>query len=113
MYCSFYQKAKSLSTMEFSELKPEAVEKAAHMIKAISHPVRLAILGYLSTGERLSVTEIHKRLNLEQSTTSHHLGILKDRGLLISTRQGKMTLYHLKRKNLSQLLDCIGECVCD
>jgi len=99
--------------MEFSELKPEEVEKAANMIKAISHPMRLAILGYLGEGNRLNVTEIHNLLKIEQSTASHHLGILKDKGILASTRKGKSTLYYLKRQNLSKLVRCISECVCE
>ncbi|MCK4750716.1 MAG: helix-turn-helix transcriptional regulator [Bacteroidales bacterium] len=99
--------------MEFTDLKPEEIEKAANMMKAISHPMRLAILGYLGEGIKLSVTEIHKRLNIEQSTASHHLGILKDKGILASTRKGKNTLYYLKRRNLSQLVRCISECACD
>lgn len=98
--------------MEFSNLKQEEVEKAANMIKAISHPMRLAILGSLGEGNQLSVTEIHKLLNIEQSTASHHLGILKDKGILSSVRKGKNTLYSLRRKNLSQLIKCISECAC-
>ncbi len=99
--------------MEFSELSPDEIEKAAHMIKAISHPMRLAILGYLGEGKKLTVTEIHNLLDIEQSTASHHLGILKDRGILTSTRQGKSTIYYLKRQNLCQLVRCISECACD
>lgn len=99
--------------MKFSDLKPEEVEKAAKMMKAISHPMRLAILGHLGKGNQLSVTEIHRLLNIEQSTASHHLGILKDKGILASERKGKNTLYYLKRRNLSQLVRCISECVCD
>lgn len=98
--------------MEFSDLKPEEVENAANMIKAISHPMRLAILGYLGEGKQLSVTEIHTLLKIEQSTASHHLGILKDKGILASSRKGKNTLYYLKRENLSQLIKCISECAC-
>lgn len=99
--------------MEFSELKPDQVDRAANMIKAISHPMRLAILGYLGEDKELSVTKIHKLLDIEQSTASHHLGILKDKGILSSTRKGKNTLYRLKRKNLSKLVQCISECACD
>ena len=83
------------------------------MIKAISHPMRLAILGYLGEENQLSVTEIHHLLKIEQSTASHHLGILKDKGILDSVRKGKNTLYFLKRKNLSNLIRCISECACD
>lgn len=99
--------------MEFSDLNPEEVERAANMIKAISHPMRLAILGYLGEGNQLSVTEIHSLLKIEQSTASHHLGILKDKGILASVRKGKNTLYYLKRKKLSTLVKCISECACD
>jgi len=99
--------------MEFSELKPEEVERAANMIKAISHPMRLAILGYLGGGKQLNVTEIHNLLKIEQSTASHHLGILKDKGILASERMGKSTLYYLKHQNLSKLVRCISECVCE
>ena len=99
--------------MEFSDLKPEEIERAANMIKAISHPMRLAILGNLRDGNQLSVTEIHKILKIEQSTASHHLGILKDKGILASIRKGKNTYYYSKRKNLSKLIRCISECACD
>jgi DNA-binding transcriptional ArsR family regulator len=99
--------------MEFSDLNPEEIERATNMIKAISHPMRLAILGYLGGGKQMSVTEIHNLLKIEQSTASHHLGILKDKGILASVRQGKNTLYYLKRINLSKLIKCISECACD
>jgi len=98
--------------MEFSDLRPEEVEFAANMMKAISHPMRLAILGYLGDDKQLSVTEIHQLLNIEQSTASHHLGILKDKGILASVRKGKNTLYYLRQKNLSKLVSCISECAC-
>lgn len=97
----------------FSELRTEDVERAAHMIKAISHPMRLAILGHLGEGGKMSVTEIHELLNIEQSTASHHLGLLKDKGILSSTRQGKNTLYYLRKPNLSKLVQCISECACE
>ncbi|TFH24730.1 MAG: transcriptional regulator [Bacteroidia bacterium] len=99
--------------MEFSDLKPEEVEKASNMIKAISHPMRLAILGHLGEGNQLNVTEIHNLLGIEQSSASHHLGILKDKGILASVRKGKNTFYYLKRKNLSMLVRCISECACE
>ena len=102
-----------IDPMEFTDLKPDEIERAASMLKAISHPMRLAILGRLSNGNRLNVTEIHKLLQIEQSTASHHLGILKDKGILASVRQGKNTHYYLKRENLSQLVRCISECACD
>jgi hypothetical protein len=38
--------------MEFKELKPENLEKAAGMLKAIAHPVRISIIGCLEDGRK-------------------------------------------------------------
>ncbi|MGE5421512.1 MAG: ArsR/SmtB family transcription factor [Chloroflexota bacterium] len=96
--------------MEFNELKPEALEKASGMLKAIAHPVRIAIVGCLEDGKKRTVTEIHMQLGIEQSAASHHLGILKDKGVLASKRDGKNTWYFLKHENLRTVLKCIGNC---
>jgi DNA-binding transcriptional ArsR family regulator len=96
--------------MEFKELNPERLEKAANMLKAIAHPVRIAIIGCLEDGKMRSVTEIHKQLGIDQSAASHHLGILRDRGVLSSKRDGKNTLYFLKHENLKTILSCVSNC---
>lgn len=96
--------------MKYSELDIEKLPMAAEMLKAIAHPMRIAIVGYLEGGVKLTVTEIHERLGIEQSTTSHHLGILKNKGVLSSKRDGKNTYYYLKHSELSGLLDCIEKC---
>ena len=98
--------------MKFTDLKAEQIEKAANMMKAIAHPMRLAILGHLSEGKELTVTEIHELVKIEQSTASHHLGILKDKGVLISRREGKNTIYSIKNMNLNKLVECISDCAC-
>ncbi|MFW6222864.1 MAG: ArsR/SmtB family transcription factor [Bacteroidota bacterium] len=99
--------------MKFSTLSPEQLEKAANMLKAIAHPMRIAILNHLEDGKKLTVTEIHELLGIEQSTTSHHLGILKDKGVLNSYRDGKNTFYFLRNDNLSNIVDCVSKCACD
>jgi DNA-binding transcriptional ArsR family regulator len=96
--------------MEFKELSPESLERAAGMLKAIAHPVRITIVGCLEDGKKRTVTEIHKQLGIEQSTASHHLGILKDKGVLASKREGKNTLYFLKHQNLKTILNCVRGC---
>jgi len=96
--------------MKIQDLTREQLEKAANMLKAIAHPMRIAILTYLEEGKRLTVTEIHELLNIEQSTTSHHLGILKDKGVLSSKREGKNTYYFLKYNNLRQIVECVSKC---
>jgi DNA-binding transcriptional ArsR family regulator len=96
--------------MHFNDLTPEQLEKAAGMLKAIAHPVRIAILNLLEEGKKLSVTELHELLKIEQSTASHHLGILKDKGVLSSKRDGKNIYYYLKHENLTNIIECVSKC---
>ncbi len=98
---------------EIKELSVERLELAATMLKAMAHPIRIAILKHLEGGKRLTVTEIHELLQIEQSTTSHHLGILRDKGVLCAKREGKNTYYYLKYEMLSQIIDCIHTCACE
>lgn len=98
---------------ETNKLDINSLEIAANMLKAMAHPMRIAILKYLEDGKKLTVSEIHELLNIEQSTTSHHLGILKDKGVLCSKREGKNTYYYLKHEILSQIIDSIEKCTCD
>lgn len=79
--------------MDFSKLTTEQLEHAADMLKAMSHPMRVGILSILDQEKSLTVNEITEKTGLEQSTTSHHLGILKSKGILGSRRDGKNTHY--------------------
>jgi len=101
---------KEKELMEIKNINPDNLEKAAGMLKAIAHPVRISIIGCLEPGKRKNVTEIHNLIGIEQSTASHHLGILKDKGVLGSKREGKNTYYFLKHETIVTLLNCIGDC---
>lgn len=94
------------------ELDQQNLNRATAMLKAMAHPLRISILNLLKEGEELTVTQIHVLLNIEQSTASHHLGILKDKGVLCSKRKGKNTFYFTKHKVLGQMIDCMKTCAC-
>ena len=85
------------------------LEYAASKLRAIAHPMRIAIIDMLQN-KSLSVTEIYNNLNIEQASASHHLNILKNKGLLNSKREGKKIYYSLGTKALSELIDCINRC---
>ncbi len=96
--------------MVFKELNIDKLESVANMLKAIAHPMRIAILNLLENEENLSVGEIHRKLGIEQSSTSHHLGILKDKGVLVKKRHGKNSYYSLKHENFAKVIECVGNC---
>ncbi len=86
------------------------LENASEMLKAIAHPMRIAIVDMLSDDKSLTVTEIHEALNIEQAVASHHLSILKNKGVLFSERNGKNCNYKLKHPRLAQIIICIDKC---
>ncbi len=89
----------------------EELEKTAIYLKAIAHPMRLAILDLLSDGSSKSVTQIYQRLGLEQAVASHHLGLLKTKGVLNSKRVGKNIYYSLGTDKLVDLLKVVESCL--
>lgn len=93
-----------------SKLDIEKLEEAAKKLKAMAHPLRIAIIELLMNSEKLSVTDIYEKLNIEQAITSHHLGILKDKGILLSIRDGKNIFYSLKHNQISNIVNCINTC---
>lgn len=88
---------------------PVHVQRLARTLKAIAHPVRLSVIEMLRDGSRMTVTEIYTQLNADQSAVSHHLILLKDRGILDSERDGKYINYYLKRHEVLELIDCLSE----
>jgi DNA-binding transcriptional ArsR family regulator len=93
-----------------SDIDIEQLEIAAHRLRAIAHPLRIALISMLQEKEKLCVTDIYNILGIEQATASHHLNILKTNGILISKREGKQMYYSLKVKTLTKILDCINNC---
>lgn len=86
------------------------LEMAASRLRAIAHPMRIAIISLLDEHNKLSVTEIYTALDIEQASASHHLNILKTKGVLVSKRKGKKIHYSLKNEILSEIIDCINRC---
>ena len=87
----------------------DKLELAASKLRAIAHPMRIAIIDLLNE-KQLSVTEIYEKLDIEQASASHHLNILKSKGVLSSRRNGKKIFYALKNQTLTEIIECINRC---
>jgi len=92
------------------DINVSKLELAASKLRAISHPMRIAIIDLLAQGEKLSVTEIYEALDIEQATASHHLNILKNKNVLVSKREGKKIFYSLKNMTLTEIIECVNRC---
>ena len=82
----------------------ENSDSETDIFKAVADPCRLRILKLLRDGE-LCACEIIMALNRPQSTTSHHLSILKEAGLIKERRDGKWSRYRLSDGAVIEILN--------
>jgi ArsR family transcriptional regulator len=68
-------------------------EVAAERLRALGHPVRLAIVRALAAQERCCCSDVCRGLPLAQSTVSQHLKVLRDAGLVSFDRDGVRSRY--------------------
>ena len=73
---------------------------------ALSDPNRILML-YALSEKPLNVTELTNELGLNQPTTSRHLKVMRERGLVQTVRTGTTITYHLSDQRLIQALDLL------
>jgi len=90
----------------FSKLDEKDIEFEAEVFKAMADPCRLKILSLLREGE-LCVCEIMVGVDRPQSSTSHHLSILKDAGLIKERKDGRWSRYRLSEGAVIEMLNLV------
>jgi DNA-binding transcriptional ArsR family regulator len=89
-----------------NKLDEREIEAEAEMFKAMADPCRIKILTLLREGE-LCVCEIMIAVDRPQSTTSHHLSILKDAGLIKERKDGRWSRYRLSEGAIIEMLNLV------
>ena len=84
----------------------------ADFCAALSDPTRIFIL-YALNERPLNVTELTNDLGIPQPTTSRHLKVLRERGLVYTQRQGTVITYHLTDQRVIQALDLLRSAMRD
>lgn len=87
-------------------LDMDTLEEVTPTLRTLAHPLRLRILDILRRGER-SVGEIADSLEKPQALTSHHLGIMRNSGVISARRDGPNVFYRVEKKASLSLLVCI------
>ncbi len=88
-------------------VKQELDRLHASICKGLADPKRLLIINTLRDGP-MSVSEICDDLDLPQSNVSQHLAILRDKGLVVSKRDGQFVYYSLASRSLKPWI-CSGK----
>jgi ArsR family transcriptional regulator len=81
-------------------------ELESEVLRALGHPVRLAILELLRDGERC-VCEIEPELGLRQPNISQHLAALRAARLVATRREGARVMYRVVDPGIFQVLDLL------
>ena len=79
---------------------------------AVNDPRRIQILYALSEGPR-NVTELATMLEMPQSSVSRHLGILRQRLIVETTRDGNSVVYSLATPLVVEILDLMRQLMRD
>ena len=93
-------------------LKQEIIQLEADFCAGLSDPTRIFIL-YALNEKPLNVTELTHELGIPQPTTSRHLKVLRERGLVYTERQGTVITYHLADLRVIQALDLLRSAMRD
>ena len=83
---------------------PELSEFTAEFFKALSHPLRVRILDGLRGGE-VGVNDLSNRLNVEQSTLSQQLAILRKSNIVLGRKEAQNVYYSVRDPAILRLLD--------
>ena len=89
---------------------PRKAERAAGILKALGHPVRLRLVAELCCQGERSVGDLCRDLEVPQAAVSQQLGILRLHGLVKVRRSQGFRFYSLAEAATAQVLHCIATC---
>lgn len=90
--------------LNLPKLKEETDLLHSRICHALREPVRIMMLYLIGEQDRY-VNEIAELLELPQSTTSRHLAVLRERGLVNTERRGTSVFYTLSNPHIIFILD--------
>lgn len=84
----------------------DSYKKRSQIFKALAHPTRLFIVNKLSQKE-CCVCEFVNELNVDFSTVSKHLSVLKNAGIISDEKRGQQVFYKLLMHCVCSFNRCI------
>ena len=81
----------------------EGYEGAGELLRALSAPIRVAIVDELGAGERC-VHELVEKLGAPQPLVSQHLRVLRGAGVVRGARRGREIAYSLVDDHIAHIV---------
>jgi len=89
-------------------LKKLSIQRKSEIFKALGHPTRLQIVEKLAEGEQC-VCVCLEMFDIDMSTLSRHLSVLKNAGIIRDERRGKNIFYSLTCPCIVNMFECMEE----
>jgi DNA-binding transcriptional ArsR family regulator len=86
--------------------RTELYARQAEIVKALAHPVRLAVVDFLKGGEQC-VCHIAGHVGSEQSNLSNHLSVMSAAGVLSQRKEGLNVYYRLRCPCVYEFVSCV------
>jgi DNA-binding transcriptional ArsR family regulator len=80
----------------------------ADVYTAIADPTRRALLLRLAEEGEKNVSELHEPFSISQPAVSKHLRILREAGLVLCRKEGRLRLYAIEGRKLRQVYDWVA-----
>ncbi|MDG4887865.1 MULTISPECIES: metalloregulator ArsR/SmtB family transcription factor [unclassified Mesorhizobium] len=88
-----------------------ASDKAAELLRSLSHPQRLLVLCALGNQER-SVAQLRELLDIDQVPMSQQLMRLRADGLVEARREGTTVHYRITRPEVLTVIEALHSAFC-
>ena len=92
-------------------MKTEEISGLATLLKSISHPFRLQILGLLQDNE-MTVGEISKSIKTSDANISQHLSILRHQGIIGTRKQANFIFNRITDNRVTKLIETMQGLFC-
>lgn len=83
-------------------------ELHASICQTLANPKRLEIIAHLRDGEK-TVTELMEAMQISQANLSQHLGLMRQKGIVIARREGLNIYYRLSNPKIIQACDLMRQ----
>lgn len=92
-------------------LADDDADRLAVLLKALADPTRVKLVSMLATAPtgELCACDLPEALGKSQPTTSHHLKLLTDAGLVEREQRGKWAWFRLRHDRLAEVRVALGE----
>ena len=83
-------------------------DEIVRALRALADTTRFRMVKEIAAAEELSCGEVQECFGLAQPTISHHLKILREAGLVESSRRGTWAYYRLVPESIAALRGALG-----